>query len=68
MPKMLTAGDVAGLFNVNPRTVSRWVADGKLPYTLTPGGRRRFRAEHVYAILDTQYGTGGVTHRNPEGS
>jgi excisionase family DNA binding protein len=40
--KLLTVGQVAELFRVDPKTVTRWARDGKLPYLATPGGHRRF--------------------------
>jgi len=43
---LLTTTEVAGIFRVDPRTVMRWVREGKLPVVPTPGGRMRFeRAE-----------------------
>lgn len=49
MDKLLTTGKVAEMFAVDPKTVTRWARDGKLPYLSTPGGHRRF-SERV--ILD----------------
>jgi transcriptional regulator with XRE-family HTH domain len=33
-----TRAEVAGLFEVSPNTVSRWVRGGKIPSVLTPVG------------------------------
>lgn len=42
-----SAGDVARLFHVSPKTVARWSNEGKLPHTLTLGGHRRFPLQAV---------------------
>jgi excisionase family DNA binding protein len=34
--------EVAAIFRVDTRTVSRWACTGKLRYFLTPGGHRRY--------------------------
>lgn len=49
--KLLTPGEVAALFHVDPKTVTRWASDGKLTCIRTLGGHRRFRAEEVYRLL-----------------
>lgn len=41
-PKLLTPSEVAQYFSVDPKTVTRWAAAGKLPYVRTLGGHRRF--------------------------
>ena len=48
----LTPGDVAAIFNVRPKTVSRWADAGELPCITTPGGHRRFRQRDVAALLN----------------
>lgn len=40
--KLLTPGEVAELFRVDPKTVGRWAAAGKLNSIRTLGGHRRF--------------------------
>ena len=47
----LTAAEVALIFRVDPKTVSRWALAGKLPAIKTPGGHRRFRESEVRACL-----------------
>ena len=49
---MFTAVEVARLFNVHPRTVTRWVRDGKLSSVRTPAGHRRFLRSEVLALAD----------------
>ena len=50
--KLLTPGEVAALFKVNPKTVTRWARAGKITAIRTIGGHRRFRADEVQAFLD----------------
>jgi excisionase family DNA binding protein len=50
-PDLLTPGEVARLFRVDPKTVTRWAAQGRLPSIRTPGGHRRFRAADVHKLL-----------------
>lgn len=45
--KPFTTGELAKLFNVNPRTVSRWAATKNIPHFKTLGGHRRYHAEDV---------------------
>ena len=40
------------MFRVDPKTVTRWAAAGKLGSVRTPGGHRRFREAEVRALLD----------------
>lgn len=49
---IMTPRDVAKLFCVDPKTVTRWANDGKLPSFRTPGGQRRFRASDVLPLLE----------------
>jgi excisionase family DNA binding protein len=52
---LLTPAEVAALFRVDPKTVTRWAKAGKLTSIRTLGGHRRYRAEEVRRFLD---GTG----------
>lgn len=47
---LLTPGEVAALFRVTPKTVTRWAEAGKLPVVRTLGGHRRFPAAAVLAV------------------
>ena len=49
--QLLTPGEVAALFRVDPKTVTRWAQDGRLSSVRTLGGHRRFRATEVHALL-----------------
>lgn len=57
---LLTPSEVAHMFRVDPKTVTRWAKAGKLSFVRTPGGHRRFRRSEVEALLRNPYGgTGG---------
>lgn len=49
--RLMTPAEVATLFHVDPKTISRWSANGKLPSARTVGGHRRYRTEVVLAAL-----------------
>lgn len=49
--RLLTPGEVALLFRVDPKTVTRWAAAGRVASILTPGGHRRFRESVVRSLL-----------------
>ena len=49
--RLLTPGEVAALFRVDPKTVTRWAASGRITSIRTPGGHRRFRESEVHALL-----------------
>jgi excisionase family DNA binding protein len=48
---LMTPSEVAVLFRVSPKTVTRWARAGKLTALRTLGGHRRFRAGEVREIL-----------------
>lgn len=49
--KLLTPSEVAALFRVDPKTVTRWAQAGKIGSIRTLGGHRRFREAEVRALL-----------------
>jgi excisionase family DNA binding protein len=49
--ELLTPSEVASLFRVNPKTVTRWARAGKLNAIRTLGGHRRFRRSEVEQFL-----------------
>ena len=51
---LLTPSEVAALFRVDPKTVTRWAKAGKLTSIRTLGGHRRYRASEVHALLEAQ--------------
>lgn len=48
---LLTPSEVAALFRVDPKTVTRWAKAGKIGSIRTLGGHRRFRESEVMALL-----------------
>ena len=48
---LLTPSEVASLFRVDPKTVSRWAKSGKLTSIRTLGGHRRYKESEVKALL-----------------
>jgi excisionase family DNA binding protein len=50
--RLLTPGEVASLFRVDPKTVTRWAGAGRLSSIRTPGGHRRFRESEIRALLE----------------
>lgn len=48
--ELLTPGEVAAIFGVDPKTVTRWAEAGKLRAVRTLGGHRRFRASEVLRL------------------
>lgn len=49
---LLTPAEVAALFRVDPKTVTRWAKAGKLSSIRTLGGHRRYRESEVRALLN----------------
>lgn len=47
MKEPFTAADVAALFSVDAKTVTRWANQGRMDSFRTPGGHRRFTWEEV---------------------
>jgi len=48
---LLTPAEVAALFRVDPKTVTRWARAGKLTSLRTLGGHRRYRESEVRGLL-----------------
>jgi excisionase family DNA binding protein len=54
--RILTPVEVAEIFGVNPKTVTRWARSGQLKCLKTLGGHRRYRfADVEQAIKDYTY-------------
>lgn len=53
---LLTPSEVAALFRVDPKTVTRWAQAGKIGSIRTLGGHRRFRQSEVRALLEAASG------------
>ena len=58
---LLTPAEVASLFRVDPKTVTRWAKSGKLTSIRTLGGHRRYKESEVKTLLKviTETNTGG---------
>ncbi|SDS91893.1 BldC family transcriptional regulator [Paraoerskovia marina] len=48
---LLTPAEVASMFRVDPKTVTRWAKAGKLSSIRTLGGHRRYKESEVQALL-----------------
>jgi len=51
---LITPREVAALFCVNPKTVTRWAVAGRLTAYRTLGGHRRFSRAQVEQLLCVQ--------------
>jgi excisionase family DNA binding protein len=49
--ELLTPSEVAAMFRVNPKTVTRWARSGKISAIRTLGGHRRFHKSEITRIL-----------------
>ena len=56
---LLTPSEVALLFRVDPKTVTRWAKAGKLTAIRTLGGHRRYRQSEVLGLLKANQKPGG---------
>ncbi len=62
---LLTPSEVASLFRVDPKTVTRWAKAGKLSSIRTLGGHRRYRESEVRALLA---GSGSIPEMREPGN
>lgn len=51
---LLTPAEVVRIFGVRTVTVTRWAREGKIPYSLTPGGHRRYCESAIRALWQEQ--------------
>ena len=65
VPQLLAPREVAALFRVDPKTVTRWAEQGRLTTVRTLGGHRRFRADEVYALLRGSMTSGSGLPQDP---
>lgn len=49
--RLLTPAEVASMFRVDPKTVTRWARDGRLTAVRTLGGHRRYLESEVLGLL-----------------
>ena len=62
--KLLTPAEVASLFRVDPKTVTRWAKAGKLTSIKTLGGHRRYKESEVKSLLKSITSTNTGTTPN----
>jgi excisionase family DNA binding protein len=62
---LLTPSEVAALFRVDPKTVTRWAKAGKLTSIKTLGGHRRYKESEVKSLLKSITSTTTSTTPNP---
>lgn len=55
--RLLTPREVATLFRVDPKTVTRWADEGRLSSVRTLGGHRRYRESQVLTLLEASRST-----------
>jgi excisionase family DNA binding protein len=52
-PAYLLPSQVGDLLHVSPKTVNRWAQEGKLPFTRTLGGHRRYPEAEIRQLVAT---------------
>lgn len=57
---LLTPSEVAAMFRVNPKTVTRWARSGKLSAIRTLGGHRRFKTSEIRRCMEEMSSEPGV--------
>lgn len=60
--EIMTPGQVAAIFKVDPKTVTRWALAGKLSSVKTPGGHRRFFRHEIETLLNSGTVTNSADH------
>ena len=51
---LMTPGEVARVFRVDPKTVTRWAKAKRLKSIRTPGGHHRVRKSEVLRLLEEE--------------
>jgi excisionase family DNA binding protein len=54
--RLLSVADVAAMFSVDPKTVTKWADRGKVEYIRTPGGHRKFPPGQFKKLLTPRRG------------
>ncbi len=54
---LLTPSEVAEIFRVDPKTVTRWAKTGRLPAVTTLGGHRRYRKSMIMELAVEKFET-----------
>ena len=50
-PQYLLTSEAAEILQVSPKTVTRWAKEGRLPFTRTLGGHRRYPEAELRELL-----------------
>jgi excisionase family DNA binding protein len=50
--RVLTPAEVARRFSVDPKTVTRWAMENKIPSFRTPAGTRRYYEDEIDALIE----------------
>lgn len=66
LPTLLTPAEVARMFRVDPKTVTRWSNLGKLPAIRTMGGHRPYRLDDVLPHIEPFLPEGVQAHGDTE--
>lgn len=53
---LLTPGQAATILGVDPKTVARYAREGKLSFTRTLGGHRRFSEDEIRTLAERRGG------------
>jgi excisionase family DNA binding protein len=66
--QLLTPSEVAGLFRVESKTMTRWPKAGKTSSIRTVGGNRRFRRSEIRTLISASEleGIVDITDTRPE--
>jgi excisionase family DNA binding protein len=65
---LMTPAEVAALFRVDPKTVTRWADAGKMTAVRTLGGHRRYQRDEVQNLLGGGSIASAETGQNSNGS
>lgn len=68
LDRLLTPSEVAKLFRVDPKTVTRWAAAGRIDSIRTPGGHTRYHESEVYILLNAKEKDGATAAASPRGA
>jgi excisionase family DNA binding protein len=50
-PRYILPSEAAEILLVSPKTISRWAAEGRLPFMRTLGGHRRYEEQAIRQLL-----------------
>lgn len=56
LPDPCEPSDIAALFGVDPKTVTRWATAGLIPFFRTLGGHRRYHKNEVVELWQSTHG------------